>query len=249
EAFASMQTRFGLVFAMFAAWLIARRLWPRYAVVVSLAAGVVLAASSGELRTEGLRLEFATPVWVTPELSVAALIGIALPLYVVTMASQNMPGVAVIRASGYPVPISPVIGWTGVATVVLAPFGGYALNLAAITAAICMGPEAHEDPARRYVASLSAGVFYLLIGLFGATVTAVFTAFPRELIMAIAGLALLGTIGNGLAAAVADERQREPALVTFLVTASGLTLAGIGSAFWGLAGGLVTLAVLNLRRR
>lgn len=249
EAFASMQTRFGLVFAMFAAWLIARRLWPRYAVVVSLAAGVGLAASSGELRTEGLRLELATPVWVTPELSVAALIGIALPLYVVTMASQNMPGVAVIRASGYPVPISPVIGWTGVATVVLAPFGGYALNLAAITAAICMGPEAHEDPARRYVASLSAGVFYLLIGLFGATVTAVFTAFPRELIMAIAGLALLGTIGNGLAAAVADERQREPALVTFLVTASGLTLAGIGSAFWGLAGGLVTLAVLNLRRR
>src|SRR5690606_16905168 len=152
-----------------------------------------------------------------------------------------MPGVAVIRASGYPVPISPVIGWTGIATLLLAPFGGYALNLAAITAAISMGPEAHEDRNRRYVAAVSAGVFYLLIGIFGATVTAVFAAFPRELIMAIAGLALLGTIGNGLAAAVADERQREPALVTFLVTASGLTLAGIGSAFWGLVGGLGTL--------
>ena len=112
-----------------------------------------------------------------------------------------------------------------------------------------MGPEAHEDPNRRYVAAVSAGVFYLLIGIFGATVTAVFAAFPRELIMAIAGLALLGTIGNGLAAAVADERQREPALVTFLVTASGLTLAGIGSAFWGLVGGLATLLVLTLRRR
>jgi benzoate membrane transport protein len=249
EAFASMQTRFGLVFAMFAAWLLARRLWPRYAVVVALAVGVAIVALGGDLRTGALRLELAVPVWTTPSLSLAAVVGIALPLYVVTMASQNMPGVAVIRASGYTVPISPVIGWTGVATLLLAPFGGYALNLAAITAAICMGPEAHEDRARRYVASVAAGCFYLLIGLFGATVTAVFAAFPRELIMAIAGLALLGTIGNGLAAAVVDERQREPALVTFLVTASGLTLAGIGSAFWGLAGGLLTLLVLNLRRR
>ena len=249
EAFASMQTRFGLVFAMFAAWLLARRLRPRYAVVVALAVGVAIAAYGGELRTGALRLELAVPVWTTPALSLAAVVGIALPLYVVTMASQNMPGVAVIRASGYTVPVSPVIGWTGVVTLLLAPFGGYALNLAAITAAICMGPEAHEDRARRYVASVAAGGFYLLIGLFGATVTAVFAAFPRELIMAIAGLALLGTIGNGLAAAVADERQREPALVTFLVTASGLTLAGIGSAFWGLAGGLLTLLVLNLRRR
>lgn len=249
EAFASMQTRFGLVFAMFAAWLLARRLWPRYAVVVALAVGVAVAAAGGDLRTGALRLEMAVPVWTTPSLSLAAVVGIALPLYIVTMASQNMPGVAVIRASGYTVPISPVIGWTGVATLLLAPFGGYALNLAAITAAICMGPEAHEDRARRYVASVAAGCFYLLIGLFGATVTAVFAAFPRELIMAIAGLALLGTIGNGLAAAVVDERQREPALVTFLVTASGLTLAGIGSAFWGLAGGLLTLLVLNLRRR
>ena len=249
EAFASMQTRFGLVLAMFVAWLLVRRLWPRYAVVAALAVGVIIAAVGGDLRTEALRLEFATPVWVTPSLSVAALVGIALPLYVVTMASQNMPGVAVIRASGYPVPISPVIGWTGITTLLLAPFGGYALNLAAITAAISMGPEAHEDRNRRYVAAVSAGAFYLLIGIFGATVTAVFAAFPRELIMAIAGLALLGTIGNGLAAAVADERQREPALVTFLVTASGLTLAGIGSAFWGLVGGLATLLVLTLRRR
>ncbi|MCM5569696.1 benzoate/H(+) symporter BenE family transporter [Burkholderiaceae bacterium FT117] len=249
EAFASMQTRFGLVFAMFAGWLLARRLWPRYAVVVALAVGVGLAALGGDLRTEGLRLELATPVWTTPSLSLAAVVGIALPLYVVTMASQNMPGVAVIRASGYPVPISPVIGWTGIATLLLAPFGAYALNLAAITAAICMGPEAHEDRSRRYVASVAAGCFYLLIGLFGATVAAVFAAFPRELIMAIAGLALLGTIGNGLAAAVADERQREPALVTFLVTASGLALWGIGSAFWGLVAGLLALLVLNFRRR
>jgi benzoate membrane transport protein len=179
---------------------------------------------------------------------VGALIGVALPLFAVTMASQNVPGVAVLRASGYSTPISPLIGWTGAATVVLAPFGGYALNLAAITAAICMGREAHEDPAKRYVAAVAAGVFYIAIGLFGATVGAVFAAFPRELVLAIAGLALLGTIGNGLATALSQEGQREPALVTFLVTASGVSLAGVGSAFWGLAAGALAIAVLRTTR-
>jgi benzoate membrane transport protein len=164
------------------------------------------------------------------------------------MASQNVPGVAVIRASGYAVPISPVVGWTGVANLVLAPFGGFALNLAAITAAICMGREAHEDPKRRYVAAVAAGVFYLLVGIFGATVGAVFAAFPKELVLAIAGLALFGTIGNGLASALANEQEREPALVTFLVTASGVTLAGVGSAFWGLVAGVIALLILRARK-
>ncbi|ODT33186.1 MAG: hypothetical protein ABS55_13740, partial [Lautropia sp. SCN 70-15] len=249
DVFVAMDTRPGMALTMFMVYLSGRRLMPRYAVIVTLLVGIAFAIGQGLLRTGDLQLELARPVFTTPTLSLAAVFGIALPLFIVTMTSQNVPGVAVIRASGYHVPISPVIGWTGVATLLLAPFGGYALNLAAITAAICMGPEAHEDRSRRYVASVAAGGFYLLIGLFGATVTAVFAAFPRELIMAIAGLALLGTIGNGLAAAVVDERQREPALVTFLVTASGLTLAGIGSAFWGLAAGLLTLLVLNLRRR
>jgi benzoate membrane transport protein len=159
------------------------------------------------------------------------------------MASQNVPGVAVIRASGYAIPISPAVGWTGVANLLLAPFGAFALNLAAITAAICMGREAHEDPDRRYVAAIAAGVFYVLVGIFGATVAALFAAFPKELIMAIAGIALLGTIGNSLSAALREESHREPALITFLVTASGLTIAGIGSAFWGLIAGVVTLLI------
>jgi benzoate membrane transport protein len=166
------------------------------------------------------------------------------------MASQNVPGVAVMRASGYgETPISPVITTTGVTTLLLAPFGGYAFNLAAITAAICMGREAHEDPARRYVAAVAAGVFYLVLGVFAATVGALLAAFPRELVAAIAGLALLGTIGNGLATAMSDERQREPALVTFVVTASGLTLFGVGSAFWGLVAGVLALGVARLRAR
>ena len=245
DAFIAMKSQFVLVFPMFCAYLICRRLLPRYAIVVTLLLGVGIAATQGLLHVDGLRLELARPVLTTPEFSWRALIGIALPLYVVTMASQNIPGVAVIRASGYQVPISPLIGWTGAANLLLAPFGGFALNLAAITAAICMGREAHENPERRYVAAIAAGVFYVLIGLFGATVGALFLAFPKELVLAIAGFALLGTIGSGLAAALGQEAEREPALLTFLVTASGIALAGIGSAFSGLLAGLAALVVLR----
>ena len=245
EAFAAMRTQLALVLAMFAVYLLSRRMAPRYAVILTLLVGIVIAAASGLLHLQGLTLELARPVFVMPTFSLAAIVGIALPLFIVTMASQNVPGVAAIRASGFSVPISPVVGWTGVATFVLAPFGGYAINLAAITAAICMGREAHEDPARRYVASVAAGGFYVLVGLFGATVAALFAAFPKELIVAIAGIALLGTIGNSLATALRDESHREPALVTFLVTASGVTLAGIGSAFWGIVFGVLTLLVLR----
>ena len=243
DAFAAMQTQLGMVLAMFAVYLAARRLLPRYAVILTLLVGVTLAAALGLLQLHTLSLQLARPEFVMPTLSVAAVMGIALPLFLVTMASQNVPGVAVIRASGYAVPISPTIGWIGTVNLLLAPFGAFALNLAAITAAICMGREAHEDTTRRYVAAMAAGVFYVLIGLFGATVAALFAAFPRELIVAIAGIALLGTIGNSLAAALREEAEREPALVTFLVTASGLTLFGIGSAFWGLVAGTITLLV------
>lgn len=247
DAFAAMKTQLGMVLTMFAVYLLARRLLPRYAVILTLLVGIAFAAGLGLLHVDGLTLQLATPLFVAPTFSFAAVVGIALPLFIVTMASQNVPGVAVIRASGYPIPISPVVGWTGVANLLLAPFGAFALNLAAITAAICMGREAHEDASRRYVAAIAAGVFYLVVGLFGATVAALFAAFPKELILAIAGIALLGTIGNSLAAALREEGDREPALVTFLVTASGLSLGGIGAAFWGLVAGVVTLLVLRRR--
>jgi benzoate membrane transport protein len=243
DVFVAMKSERVLVLAMFLAYLAARRLWPRYAVVTALGVGMAVAAGRGLLHLGEVRLEVAHPVFTAPGLSVRALVGVALPLFVVTMASQNVPGVAVMRASGYQTPVSPLVGWTGAATVVLAPFGGYALNLAAITAAICMGREAHEDPKRRYVAAVAAGGFYLLVGVFGATVAGLFAAFPRELVLAVAGLALFGSIGGGLATALREEREREAALVTFLVSASGLTLFGVGSAFWGLVGGLLTLLV------
>lgn len=245
DVFVAMKTQFLLALVMFFIYLAGRRLFPRYAVIATLFTGIAIAAGQGLLHMEGVRLEFARPEFVMPQFSLPSLIGVALPLFVVTMASQNVPGVAVIRASGYSVPISPVIGWTGIANFVLAPFGAYALNLAAITAAICMGREAHSDPARRYVAAVAAGIFYLMIGLFGATVGAVFAAFPKELVLVIAGLALFGTIGNGLATALVNEREREPALVTFLVTASGVTLFGIGAAFWGLVAGVIAMLALN----
>ena len=248
DVFVSMQTQLLMALAMFVTYLCGRRLFPRYAVIATLAMGITIAAASGLLHLETVRLEWARPVFTTPALSLASLFGIALPLFIVTMTSQNVPGVAVIRASGYQVPISPVIGWTGVVNAVLAPFGAFALNLAAITAAICMGREAHHDPDRRYVAAICAGLFYVLIGLFGATVAALFTAFPKELVMAIAGIALLGTIGNSLAAALREENEREPALIAFLVTASGVSFAGIGSAFWGLLAGALTLLIWRHKR-
>lgn len=247
DVFVAMQTRLALALAMLAVYLCGRRWFPRYAVIATLLTGIAIAAGTGSLQWGAVHLQLAKPIFILPDLSLAAVFGIALPLFVVTMASQNVPGVAVIRASGYDVPISPVIGWIGAVNAVLAPFGAYALNLAAITAAICMGREAHEAPSRRYVAAVFAGVFYLIVGLFGATVAALFAAFPKELIMAIAGIALFGTIGNSLAAALREEQDREPALITFLVTASGLSLGGIGSAFWGLLAGVAVLLVLRRR--
>lgn len=248
DVFVAMKAQLVMVLSMFVVYLVARRVKPRYAVVAALAAGVAIAAGQGLLHVDRVQLELARPVFTSPRFTLSATIGVALPLFVVTMASQNVPGVAVLRAAGYHVPISPLIGWTGVATLALAPFGAYALNLAAITAAICVGREAHEDPTRRYVAAVVAGALYAVIGTFGATIGALFAAFPHELVFAIAGLALLGTIGTGLASALAAEREREPALITFLVTASGVTLVGIGSAFWGLVAGVFAMAILQRRR-
>jgi benzoate membrane transport protein len=238
-----------LVLGMTAAYLAGRRAWPRYAVPGVLAAGIAIAAAQGRLRLDAVEWAWAAPVWTTPLFSVSALVGVALPLFVVTMASQNLPGVAAQRASGYDTPVSPVIATTGLATLVLAPFGGYALNLAAITAAICMGREAHEDPARRYMASVAAGVFYVVLGLAGGAVVGLLAAFPRELVVAVAGLALLGTIAAGLSAALKDERHRDAAVLTFLVTLSGVTLAGVGSAFWAVVAGAVALTVQHYRSR
>ena len=237
-----------LVLVMAAAYLLGRRAWPRYAVPGVLLAGIAVAAVQGRLNLAAVDWAWAQPVWTTPAFSIAGLVGVALPLFVVTMASQNLPGVAAQRACGYLTPVSSSIAVTGLTTALLAPFGGYSFNLAAITAAICMGPEAHADPARRYTAAVMAGLVYIAMGLAGGAVVGLLVAFPRELVAAIAGLALLGTIAGGLAAALKDEQHRDAAILTFLVTLSGVSFFGIGSAFWGVVVGSLALAVQGLRR-
>ncbi|KTT54605.1 benzoate/H(+) symporter BenE family transporter [Pseudomonas sp. HR1] len=249
EICSAAQHQTALVLGMALAYLVAKRLWPRYCVLVALVAGLLLAAGLGLLDFHGLRLELAVPVWTSPTFSLAATIGIAIPLFVVAMASQNMPGIAVLRTDGYAVPASPLIATTGLASLLLAPFGSHGINLAAISAAICTGPQAHEDASKRYTAAVWCGLFYGIAGLFGATLAALFASLPGELVISVAALALLGSIMNGLHGALADPGQREPALITFLVTASGLTLAGIGSAFWGLVAGLLASLLLTARRR
>jgi len=243
DAFLSMQTQPLLIAAMMAAWLLARLLLPRYTVPVALAAGIACAALMGLLRLDALDWTPAVPVFMAPQFSWQAFMGVAVPLFIVSMTSQNVPGLAVLRANGYSTPASPLIGWTGFTGLALGAFGGFSFNLAAITAAICMSRDADPDPARRYMAAVWAGVFYLATGIFGATVVSLFAAFPVELVAAIAGIALLGTIANSLSGALGDEAGRDAAIVTFLCTASGLSLFGIGSAFWGLALGLLLHAL------
>lgn len=246
DAFVAIPKNPLLVLSMAGTYVLGRRFWPRANVPVILVVGVTIAAAQGLLRMELVPWNLTVPVWVTPEWSVPALIGTGIPLFIVTMASQNLPGIAALRVGGYEAPVSRIIGWTGISTFLLAPFGAFGINLAAITAAFCVGPEAHPDPKRRYWAPVCAGVFYLLVGLFGATVAGLFAAFPKEMVLAVAGLALLTTIGNALSAALGDEDYREASAMTFFVTLSGITLLGIGAAFWAIVAGGIVLA---LRRK
>ena len=247
DVFAALAHQRLLVSLMLVLFLLARRHLPRYAVPLTFLLGLVVAAAQGMIRVGSISVAFTHPVWTSPAFSLPVVLGVGLPLFIVTMASQNIPGMAVLRTNGYATPSSPLISWTGLTGVLLAPFGGFSFNLAAITAAICMSKDADPDPARRYRAAVWAGVFYLVTGVMGATIASVFAAFPRALVVAIAGLALLGTIGNSLLNALGTEDEREPALVTFLVTASGLTMFGIGSAFWGLALGIAASWIFERR--
>lgn len=259
SGFAAAQTALPLVLTMLLAYLVGRRWLPRYAVPLTLLVAIVFVAFNAGFSGSGIVFGLAKPVFVSPHFTLAALVSLALPLFIVTMASQNLPGVAAIQSAGYGdrraqggdagIPVSKVITLTGLATAVLAPFGGYALNLSAITASICMGPDVHANPARRYTAAVSCGALYVVIGLFGAAITGVLTAFPKELVAAIAGLALLGTIGGALTAALQHEPHREAALITFLVTLSGVVVAGVGSAFWGVMAGALALLVQHVGRR
>ncbi|KQX81330.1 benzoate/H(+) symporter BenE family transporter [Streptomyces clavifer] len=231
------------------AYLLGRRWLPRYAVLVALIVGVLCSAAASRLHVRLDHVGLVQPVFTTPAFSVASLVGIAVPLTLATLASQNAPGVAVLSASGYRPDDRLLVGSTGLVSAALAPFGSHAVNLAAITAAICTGPEAHRDPRRRYVAGVACGAVYLLVGAFGSTLVAFFAGLPKELVAALAGVALFGALAAGLTGAVREDKDREAALITFLATASGVTLFGIGSAFWGLVLGVAAHVALNGRLR
>ncbi|MGL5537180.1 MAG: benzoate/H(+) symporter BenE family transporter, partial [Aeromonas veronii] len=220
-----------------------------YTMVLVLGVGMLICSVRGDLQMGTLHWQLASPVWTWPAFSLDALFGIALPLFIVTMTSQNMAGIAILRAHGYQPSTSSLISWTGLTGLLLAPFGGYAFNLAAITAAICMGKEVDSDTKRRWPAAVWAGCFYLLTGCFGATVAALFSAFPATLVTCVAGLALLGTIGNSLHSALQEDETREAALLTFIITASGISLLGIAAACWGLLIGLAIYQFQSYRQR
>ncbi|GLS25100.1 benzoate/H(+) symporter BenE family transporter [Marinibactrum halimedae] len=243
DVFVGFENNAFLVGTMLLCYLMARQLVSRYAIPLVLLSGVVIAFTQGTLSLSEVHFTLTEPVWTAPTFTLDAIISIAVPLFIVTMASQNMPGVAMLRANGYTVNVSPLVGWTGITGIVFACFGGFCFCLAAITAAICMGRDVHEEADKRYWATVWGGVFYLIAGVFGATVVALFAAFPKPLILAIAGLALLATIGNSLFGAITDEKHREPALIVFLVTASGMSLLSIGSAFWGIVLGALYMSI------
>ncbi|CAM5195878.1 benzoate/H(+) symporter BenE family transporter [Alishewanella longhuensis] len=247
--FSAMQSELLLVSVMCLTYLVAKAFSPRYAILLVLLSGISTVVFAGQLDLSGVTLTLATPVWVTPEFSIAAMLGVGLPLLIVTMASQNIPGVAVLRASGYSTPVSPLITSTSLTTLLLAPFGAFSINLAAITAAICSGNEAHPEAAKRYIAGIAAGLFYLLFGLAGATVVALFAAFPTAMVAALAGLALISTIAANLHSCTQDSGYREAAVITLLVTASGASFFGIASAFWGLLAGIITVMIPKLSQQ
>jgi benzoate membrane transport protein len=245
NAFKSASTMPTLTFGMVIAYVVFRRLVPRYSIVLVLASGVILAMLLGTTNIGGLELQLTTPVFITPEWTWGTTLSLALPLVLVSLTGQFLPGMAILHLSGYRTPARPIITATSLASLGVAFFGGITIVVAAITAALCTGRDAHEDPARRYVAGIANGVFYLIGGTFAGTIVMVFTALPREFIAVLAGLALIGAIAANVTAVVREEDHREASVITFLATASGMSFLGLGSAFWGVVIGGFAYLVLN----
>ncbi len=219
------------------AWVLVGRLNRLLAVPAAVVVAAIVIVATVPLPSAATPGLWPDPILVRPVFSLAAMISIAIPLFIVTMASQNIPGMAVLAINGYRPSGSRMFRATGLMSILSAPLGGHAVNLAAITAAICAGPDSHPDPMRRYWAAAIAGVGYVLIGLLAGAATVFIGAAPPILIEAVAGLALLGAFGSALAGATSDPAEREPAMIAFVVAASGLSFFGIGSAFWGLVAG------------
>ncbi|WP_187380190.1 benzoate/H(+) symporter BenE family transporter [Vibrio mimicus] len=241
KAFAPLTNTPVLFFLLFASYLLAKHFVPRYTMLILLITSIGCAIALGSFADTDLSLSIATPLWVEPEFDWLALLNLALPLYLITMLSQNLPGITMMKSYQYEAPIKPILLGTGLANVLAAPFGGFSVNLAAISAAICMAEEVDSDKTQRYRAVLWAGVFYLLAGIFAAAVVNLFLALPQPISAMLAGLALLGTLMMCLHTAFKTDEYREPALFTFIITLSGATLFGMSATLIGLVVGLVYL--------
>lgn len=241
--FTSLMEEGEIIFVMLTIYLVAKARLGNLLIPSIFIVALGMSIAMDKLDVSAVTMGLTVPVFIAPDLDLLALVSVGIPLFIVTMASQNLPGFAVLKANGYQVDSSKVITATGVTGLVLAPFGGFAFNLAAITGAICMGPNADENPKTRYIAGVSMGVFYLLAGIMGMSFVSLFSSVPAPIVIAIAGLAVMPTLMNCLVVSMEDNQCREPALFTFLVTASGVNLLGIGSAFWGLCIGFLCYRV------
>lgn len=238
-----------IVFGMFAVFLLAKRYNPRYAMLWVLLTGILLSLGFGKMNPVTLHFQLAIPQWITPEWSWSSSLNLALPLILVSLTGQFLPGMAMLKLSGYDVPAKPIIAVTSLASLAVACVGGISIVLASITAALCMGKDAHELAEKRYIAGIANGVFYILGGIFAGSIVMLFGLLPKELIAALAGLALLGAIASNISVAMQNEQNREAALITFLATASGISFLGLSAVFWGICMGLFAHCLLKPRQR
>lgn len=248
NAFKSASTMPMLAFGMVAAYIVFKKLFPRYVIILVLLTGALLAAALGQFDLHTVELRFAKPIWITPEWTWNSTLSFAIPLVLVSLTGQFLPGMAILRISGYNTAAKPIVTVASLASMVVAFFGGITIVIAAITAALCTGKDAHDNPEKRYIAGIANGVFYLIGSVFAGTIVLIFTALPKEFVAVLAGLALIGAITSNILGAIQEEEHREASMITFLATASGMSFLGLGSAFWGIVIGSFAYLVLNKNR-
>ncbi|MBJ8432800.1 benzoate/H(+) symporter BenE [Acinetobacter pittii] len=236
-----------IVFSMLIVFLIAKRLMPRYTMIWVLAAGVLLSLILGKMNPVDVSFNLAIPQWISPEWTWNSTLNLAIPLILVSLTGQFLPGMAIMKLSGYDTPAKPIITVTSIASLAVACIGGITIVLASITAALCMGKDAHELKEKRYIAGIANGIFYILGGLFAGSIVMLFSLLPKELVAALAGLALLGAIATNISVAMKNDSQRDAALITFLATASGMHFLGLSSVFWGICIGVIAHFMLTPR--
>ncbi|HAV5496645.1 TPA: benzoate transporter BenE [Acinetobacter baumannii] len=236
-----------IVFSMLIVFLIAKRLMPRYTMIWVLAAGVLLSLILGKMNPVDVSFSLAIPQWISPEWTWNSTLNLAIPLILVSLTGQFLPGMAIMKLSGYDTPAKPIITATSIASLAVACVGGITIVLASITAALCMGKDAHELKEKRYIAGIPNGIFYILGGLFAGSIVMLFSLLPKELVAALAGLALLGAIATNISVAMKNDGQRDAALITFLASASGMHFLGLSSVFWGICIGVIAHFILTPR--